>query len=310
MSATGLRRWWRRIQAWCIAYFHAQCCTEPDCRTKYADSRLLDDNGDQIDYPHSTVLPLFVPTEANSYGKAIWGFVDCLIDDVGAKGIYWDEMSYSVQRYAPGLPWDGCTVSIDRSTHEVTGKLTSVPLIMQPLSLRIADYIRGKGLFFMANTQAFTRTMMRERIVRFVEGNTFSAMADTNLGCPLGLGNRTAEETHAESARHVRELLKRGALYYGHYYSREAAPLELRLAHVPDHTRADRAGMVHRRRAHPHRNLRLLRFPGRSPADVYVVNTGGERVPGMVAEVQEGDRRLYEIRMPGDHFAILVKRPV
>ncbi len=234
----------------------------------------------------------------------------CLIDDVGAKGIYWDEMSYSVQRYAPGLPWDGCTVSIDRSTHEVTGKLTSVPLIMQPLSLRIADYIRGKGLFFMANTQAFTRTMMRERIVRFVEGNTFSAMADTNLGCPLGLGNRTAEETHAESARHVRELLKRGALYYGHYYSREAAPWNFTSFMYPITPEQIGPGYVLGEERIHTAISGCFGFRDGSPADVYVVNTGGERVPGMVAEVQEGDRRLYEIRMPGDHFAILVKRPV
>jgi hypothetical protein len=28
-----------------------------------------------------------------------------------------------------------------------------------------------------------------------------------------------------------------------------------------------------------------------------------------VREIAEEGRRLYEIRMPGDHFAILVKRP-
>ncbi|MBU0611685.1 MAG: hypothetical protein KKI08_27660, partial [Armatimonadetes bacterium] len=207
-----------------IAYFHAQCCTEPDGRTKYADARLLDGKGEQIEYPHGQVLPLYVPIEGNSYGKAIWGYVDCLIDDIGVKGIYWDEMSYSVQQVASHLPWDGHTVAIDRVTHQVTGKLTSVPLIMQPLALKIVDHIQGKGLFFMANTQAHTRTMMRQKLVRFVETGSYSALAETNLGCPLGLGNHSTEDTHAESATHVRELLKRGAVYYGHYYSRDAAP--------------------------------------------------------------------------------------
>ncbi len=292
-----------------IAYFHAQCCTEPDCRRKYADARLLDSKGEQIDYPYSYELPLFVPTESNSYGKAIWGYVTALIDDIGAKGIYWDEMSYSVTRYAHGLPWDGHTVTINPRTHEVSGQLTSVPLIMQSLSLKIVDYIRSKGLFFMANTQAHTRTMLRKQIVRFVEGNTFSAMVDTHLGCPLGLGNRTAEATHVESARHVRELLKRGAVYYGHYYFRKPAPWNFTSVMFPITPRQIGPGYVlGEERIHTAISGRFG-FPDGAAAEVYVVNANGERVTsGMVSEVGEAGRRCYEVRMPGDHFAILVRR--
>ncbi|HCU35342.1 MAG TPA: hypothetical protein DGT21_07715 [Armatimonadetes bacterium] len=292
-----------------IAYFHAQCCTEPDSRTKYADSRLLDETGRQIDYPHGMVLPLFVPTEGNSYGKAIWKYVDCLIDDIGAKGIYWDEMSYSVRQTAHGLPWDGCTVHIDRQTHDVIEQVTSVPLAMQSLAERIVDYIRGKGLFFMANSQAHTRTMMRKQIVRFVEGGTFSAMDGTHLGCPLGLGNHCTEDTHRESARHVREHLKRGALYYGHYYSREPAPWNFTSVMFPITPEQIGPGYVlGAERIHTTVSGRFG-FPDGAAAEVYVVNAEGERVrSGMVKMVREGRKRLYEIRMPGDHFAVLVRR--
>lgn len=291
-----------------IAYFHAQCCTEPDSRRKYADSRLLDGKGEQVDYPYRYELPLFVPTEGNSYGKAIWRYVNALIDDIGAKGIYWDEMSYSVERYAHGLPWDGHTVTIDPRTHEVTGQLTSVPLIMQSLSLKIVDYIRGKGLFFMANTQAHTRTMMRKQIVRFVEGNSFSAMVDTHLGCPLGLGNRTTEATHQESARHVCELLKRGAVYYGHYYFRNPAPWNFTSVMFPITPQQIGPGYVlGKERIHTAVSGRFG-FPDGAAAEVYIVNANGERVTsGMVSEVREGSKRLYDIRMPSDHFAILVR---
>ncbi len=292
-----------------IAYFHAQCCTEPDSRAKYADSRLLDASGKQIDYPHGFVLPLFVPTEGNSYGKAIWKYVDCLINDVQARGIYWDEMSYSVQQYAHGLEWDGCSVSIDTDTNEVTGKISSVPLAMQSLALKIVDYIQGKGLFFMANTQAHTRTMMRRKLVRFVEGNSFSAMSDTHLGCPLGLGNRTIEETHEESARHVREHLKRGALYYGHYYFRQPAPWNFTSVMFPITPQEIGPGYVlGKERIHTAVSGRFG-FPDGAAADVYVVDSHGARVTGMVTERREDGRRRYEIRMPGDHFAILVRKP-
>ena len=291
-----------------IAYFHAHCCTEPDSRRKYADARLLDDKGEQIDYPYRYELPLFVPIEGNSYGKAIWRYVDALIDDVGAKGIYWDEMAYSVKRYAHGLPWDGHTVAINARTHQTICKLTSVPLIMESLKLKIVDYIRGKGLFFMANTQPHTRTMMRKRIVRFVETNTFSALANTHLGCPLGLGNRTVEATHADSARHVRELLKRGGVYYGHYYDRSPATWNFTSIMFPITPQEIGPGYVlGEERIHTAVSGRFG-FTDGSPAEVYVVNANGERVEaGMVKEVREAAKRLYEIRMPSDHFAILVR---
>lgn len=291
-----------------IAYFHAQCSTEPDSRTKYADSRLLDGSGKQIDYPYSYELPLFVPTESNSYGQAIWKYVDCLINDIGVKGIYWDEMSYSVTQYANGMPWDGYSVSIDPGTHEVTGKLTNVPLIMQPLDLKIVDYIRGKGLFFMANSQAFTRTMMQKQAVRFVETGTYSALSDTNLECPLGLGNHSTEATQAESAEHVRELLKRGAVYYGHYYARDPAPWNFTSVMFPITPEQLGPGYVlGKERIHTAVSGRFG-FPDGAEADVYVVNANGERVQGMVTEVGEGGNHLYEIRMPGDHFAVLVRK--
>jgi len=46
-----------------------------------------------------------------------------------------------------------------------------------------------------------------------------------------------------------------------------------------------------------------------APADVYVVNANGERVEaGMAEEAREGDRYSYDLRMPSDHFAVLVRR--
>jgi hypothetical protein len=292
-----------------IAYFHSQCCTEPDNRTKYADSRLLDGKGQQIDYPYRYELPLYVPTESNSYGKAIWKYVDTLINDVGVKGIYWDEMSYSVTRWAHGMPWDGCSVAIDPRTHEVTGKLTSVELIKQSLDLKIVDYIQGKGLFFMANTQAHTRTMMRKQLVRFVETGTYSALYGTNLGCPLGLGNHSTEATQAESATHVRELLKRGALYYGHYYFRDPAPWNFTSVMFPITPELIGPGYVLGRERIHTAVSGCFAFPDGAAADVYVVNANGERVTeGMVSEVSEKGQRLYEIRMPSDHFAIMVRK--
>lgn len=50
-------------------------------------------------------------------------------------------------------------------------------------------------------------------------------------------------------------------------------------------------------------------WPDGSAADVYVIDAQGSRVEDPDAsEVKEDGRRQYEIRMPSDHFAILVRR--
>ncbi len=292
-----------------LAYFHALCSTEPDGRKKYADARLLDGNGEQIDYPYRYPLPLYVPTVENSYGKALWGYVNTLIDDVGVRGIYWDEMAYSVKRFAPGIQWDGRTVSINPTTHKVTGKLTSVPLVMQPLQLQIIDYVRGKGLFLMANDQSHTRTVMRKKLIRFVETNTYSAIVDVHLGCPLALANHHPENTQADRATLVRELLKRGAVYYGHYYDHDPAPWNFNDKMFPITPQQIGPGYVlGEERIHTAVSGRFG-FPDGAAAEVYVVNGRGERVNnGVATEVREAGKRLYDLRMPSDHFAILVRK--
>jgi hypothetical protein len=218
-------------------------------------------------------------------------------------------MSYSVSPYAYGLPWDGHTVTIDQRTHRITGKITSVPLIMQPLKSKIVGHIRNKGLFLMANTQPHTRTMMRKKIIRFVETGTYSAMVNTHLACPLGLGNHSDETTQEDSARNVRELLKRGGLYYGHYYNREPAPWNFTSVMYPITPKEIGPGFVlGEERIHTTVNGRFA-FSDYAPADIYVVDSKGNRVEtGMAKQVLEGERHFYELRMPSDHFAVLVKR--
>jgi hypothetical protein len=239
--------------------------------------------------------------------------MDTLIKDIGVKGVYWDEMSYSVDAFAPcgpgGLPWDGHTVAIDPATNEVTGKFSSVPLIMQSLQEKIVNYIQGKGLFFMGNSQAHTRTMMRKKLVRFVESGSYSRVLDTNLGCPLALGNHSEEPTQQESAKNVRELLLRGAVYYGHYYARDPAPWNFTSVMYPITPEQIGPGYVlGKERIHTAVSGRFG-FPDGAAAEVYVVDADGARVQsGMVREVRRAGKRFYDIRMPSDHFAILVRK--
>ena len=291
-----------------IAYFHAFCCTEPDGETKYADSKLINAKGEHLSYPYRYPLPLYLPTKNNSYGKALHGYVDTLIDKVKVSGIYWDELAYSVLKYAYQCEWDGVSVDIDRKTHAVIRKKSSVSLISQSLRVDIANTIRGKGLFLMGNGQPRTRTMMRLKIPRFIETNTYSVPPDGHLGSPIGLGNHHSEDTHAGSARHVRDILQYACVYHGHHYWRDPAPWNFTSVMYPITPVELREGMVLGKERIHTAVSGVFGWPDGAKADVYVVNAEGERVEGMAKEVTQSGKRRYEIRMPSDHFAILVRK--
>jgi len=53
----------------------------------------------------------------------------------------------------------------------------------------------------------------------------------------------------------------------------------------------------------------LFGWPDGAAAEVYVIDATGQRVAApLVHEFARIGRRLYEIRMPSDHFAVLVRK--
>ena len=136
---------------------------------------------------------------------------------------------------------------------------------------------------------------------------TYSDMVNTHLACPLGLGNHNLEATHAESTAMCASCSARRRLLRPLLQPR-TGPVELHLGSVPHHAAADRSGLRPGPETYPHHRLRPLRLPRRRAAEVYVVNAAGERVEtGLAEEMREGDRHFYDLRMPSDHFAVLVK---
>ena len=293
-----------------LAYFHGQLSNEPDADKKYADSLLLNDKGEHISYPYSTPMPLFLPTRENSYGKALWKYVHIALDEMKADGLYWDEMTYSVLKYANLGQWDNHTVIIDPQTHAVVGKQTSVPLVMQPLHVEISHYLRDHGKILMANGQAMTRTMLNEHIVRFVECQSYQSLLNTHFGCPIGLGNHFPEENQADTARHIREMLQYGATYYADTVYQEKPPTWPFVSVMFPITPVElRAGILLGKERIQTAISGNFGWPDGAAADVYVIDGEGNRETSpQVKDVGTAGRHLYEIRMPSDHFAVLVKK--
>jgi hypothetical protein len=300
-----------------LAYFHAQASGEPGSEAKYPDSKMLGEKGEHLGInfsyptpPYEYRVPLYLPTRENSYGKALWGYIDTCLDGMGMSGLYWDEMSYCMQPYVDHGPWDNHTVAIDPQTHAVLGKRTSLQLVMQPLQLDIVRSVRKRGKYVLANSQPMTRTMLREKIVRFTETPNYQWLNKIQFGSPVGLANRDAEPTVADTTRHIREMLAYGALYYSDIISQPNPPawpfVSVMFPITPEEIRD---GMVLGRERIQTARSGIFGWPDGARAEVYIVDAAGNRAANsLVKELAEKGRYRYEIRMPSDHFTVLVKK--
>lgn len=292
-----------------LCYFHEQISSEPDSTVKYADDRDHDIDGKIMSYPYKYDLPIFIPTVDNKYGKALWGYVKTITDTIGADGLYWDEMSYSVNKYASGAPWDGCSALINYKTHAFIKPLSNVSLLTQPLKLQILDYLRAHGKYFMGNSQAATQTMMQQNMVRFVETGSYSRLQGAQLECPLGLGNNHAEDSQADVAQSVRDMLQYGCYYYGWTYRRDVPAWDFEPLLYPMTPQRLGEGFLIGKERIVTATSGIFAFDDGARGTVYEVDENGARVkqPG-VKELKTGNRYSYEVRIPSNHFVIIVRQ--
>ena len=155
-----------------------------------------------------------------------------------------------------------------------------------------------------------TRTLLQEKIVRFVETQSYQRLLDTHFACPIGLGNHFMEKNQADTARHIREMLGYGALYYADTIYQEKPPTWPFVSVMFPITPVElREGMVLGAERIQTAKSGRFGWPDGAAADVYVIDADGHRVTDpQVKEVIENGQRLFEIRMPSDQFAVLVKK--
>jgi hypothetical protein len=289
-------------------YFHAQISSEPDSATKYAADRDHDIAGKEMSYPYKYDLPIFIPTIDNKYGKALWGYVKTITDTIGADGLYWDEMSHSFNTYASDAPWDGCSALINPTTHALIKPISNVALVTQPLRLQILDYLRQHGKYFMGNSQAATQTMMQQNMVRFVETGSYSTLPGAQLECPLGLANNHPEDTQADVAQSVRDMLHYGCYYYGWTYRRNPPIWDFEPLMYPMTPQRLGEGFIIGKERIITAVSGNFAFDDGTHGVIYEVDENGAKVklPG-VKELKAGNNYSYEVRIPSNHFVIIVR---
>ncbi len=282
------------------AYIHPNLSTEVGYENMYRDSVALDRSGNPARSAYTPLPGLFIPTLNNSYGSALREVYRYLVDDVGAN-LYIDEITAGIPGRAPYAEWDGCTVRIDPSTHKVVRKESMSALLMQPWFEELMEYLAARGRTAYANSTPPTRTMTNWRLQHFTEDTGHSGIISTHLSTPLAFAYRKGPS----GFRHLMESLDYGGIRFRRWgedgtwmdYLFPLTPIELR------------AGMVFAEERILTNRSGRFGWGDRSGAEVYVYNGQGELVEDPdVKEVQDGGKVFNEIRMPSDHFAILVRK--
>ncbi|MFH1919040.1 MAG: hypothetical protein ABIP48_04015 [Planctomycetota bacterium] len=83
-----------------LIYIHAQICTEPNAENLYAESTLLDAEGNHVTSPYKYPVYIYLSTLENAYGKALMKAAEETLRVTGADGFYCDEFAWATEHYA------------------------------------------------------------------------------------------------------------------------------------------------------------------------------------------------------------------
>jgi hypothetical protein len=290
-------------------YFHCFIDVVAEGPVRFADARVLRSDGTQADYgvPRDKI---FFPNATNEYGRAVAKNVDLILDEIGADGVYWDEMEYSAYQYHYGDPWDGCSADIDPSTHRITRLKSSVALLSQDWRVALAKRILKRGPL-IANGQPHTRTMARLRFPRFVETGSPSNCAGAQMHSPIALGDHLTERSEADAYRMMLTALDYGCLYHwyndmtviptyptltGHMYP--ITPVELHEGWI-----AGKERIITKR-------IGLFGWGDKSRHEVHAYDEVGRGVPDFKAPLVERDGAHFsELRLPEGWSAVVISHP-
>jgi hypothetical protein len=212
-----------------LVYMHTGICGLPDGPKKYADTMVTRADGSHFAEPY---YDHYYDAEHKRAGWHTWYYylklgtpfyqdiekvVDYYLNDLGADGIYWDELS--VQSWATTYnEWDGHTVNVDAKTKLVAQKYGDLRLLSLPANEALLRHIQKKGGMVVANSNPATKTITDKHLIHFTEtGNgAGNEMPLVHLTTPVTLGAGPVLD-HGGVIADIRHCLMGGCLYY--YYN-------------------------------------------------------------------------------------------
>lgn len=276
------------------SYIHKNLCSEQDNRNKYPECAAMDSSYRKLS---EGVSAYYVPTAHNSYGKKLAETYRYMIDNLGTN-IYMDEICLGVTAAEKYPEWDQCTGIIDYETHELKDTVSLPNLLEREWMDEMLAYLRSKGRLLMGNAPPITKALRDFHAMFFTEecmgdSGLYSMHLSTPLGFCYSLGKN--------GFKHLRKTLEQGIVC--HQYSGEwndlcfpLTPIEVR----PGYIIADERIITNRSGS--------FGWNDASNADVYVYNAEGQKVEGMSAKTSINGKNFFDIRMPGDHIAFIIRK--
>jgi len=290
-----------------LVYFHCFISTEDEAPEKYASERLLAPDGTQQVYSLD-IYPLFVPFPGSAYADAMREFVRIILEDIGADGVYWDEIAYSRFAYHYGEPWDGRSADVDDDTLTIARKKTSVSLITRPFRIPLAQDILDRSMM-IGNGAPHTASMAQFHFPRFIETGSVSNLRRGHLYTPIGLGDHLSERSTQDCVAGMRRHLSYGSLYY-FYHGQVAVDYPSITEHMFPCTPIElHEGYILAEERILTNTSGNFGWGDASGFEVHVYGPDGLEVEGFEAPVVEQDgARFVELRLPGRYMAAIVRQ--
>jgi hypothetical protein len=175
-----------------LVYYDTQRDTSETGHERYRDSWLVGPSGQALSTDWSGVYSLtwsMVATLKNTFGRDMLAAVDRYRGEIGADGLYWDEME-NVAYGAPLVTYntaDGHSCLIDPQTYTIRREIGITTLLGEGQRLAVIERARHNGGAVMGNGPPATRAMLLTHVPRMVEiQHNDSWCYEGNLGSPLG----------------------------------------------------------------------------------------------------------------------------
>lgn len=218
-----------------LIYIHTFINLHEDTPARFPDSIITNADGTpyiQPGYTQRIGMPFYYcyMTLENSYFDAMRRLVDVCLDDdeIGADGIYWDEVEMISPRRTYDQ-WDGHSAELD-AEHRIARKFGDPHLLSLDAKVALVEHIRSKGGSLIGNSCPRTRTMQDLHFPRFVETATAWYPARSHLYTPISLGDHHTVRDFETLLDDIRLKLMWGTVYY--YYSRPTQPYPTITAHM------------------------------------------------------------------------------